>query len=104
MNKKNKGTLILAALTCSMIISAQTLTSPNGNYQMNFSLSGDGSPLYTLNYKGKEVIKPSKMGLELKSEGINRDFDDFSPEGVSIEQKEARTSLYNNFSIVNFFC
>ncbi|MDR2683540.1 MAG: glycoside hydrolase family 97 N-terminal domain-containing protein, partial [Dysgonamonadaceae bacterium] len=37
---------------------AQTLTSPNGKLAMNFSLSDDGAPLYTLSYKGKEVIKP----------------------------------------------
>ena len=101
MKKNIKVTFILFALTCSMIVSAQTLTSPDGNYQMNFSLTGDGSPLYTLTYKGKEVIKQSKLGIELKPEGINRDFDDFSPEGATIEQKEARTSLYNNFSIAN---
>ena len=64
MNKKIRGTLLLFISTCLMA-SAQTLNSPGGKYQMNFSLSGDGSPIYTLTYKGKEVIKPSKLGLEL---------------------------------------
>ena len=45
---------------------AQMLMSPDGNLTMNFSLSSAGEPLYQLSYKGKEVIKPSKLGLKLK--------------------------------------
>ncbi|HPH92732.1 MAG TPA: glycoside hydrolase family 97 N-terminal domain-containing protein, partial [Ferruginibacter sp.] len=44
----------------------QELSSPNGNFKMNFSLDVKGSPVYALSYKGKQVIKPSKMGIELK--------------------------------------
>jgi len=43
---------------------AQTLSSPNGQLQVLFSID-DGIPTYQLSYKGKTVIKPSKMGLEL---------------------------------------
>ncbi|MBP7180381.1 MAG: glycoside hydrolase family 97 protein [Dysgonomonadaceae bacterium] len=43
---------------------AQTLSSPNGQLQVLFSVD-DGIPTYQLSYKGKTVIKPSKMGLEL---------------------------------------
>ena len=68
-------------LVFSLAAHAQTVFSPNGNYQMNFSLSADGSPVYTLTYKGKTVINPSKLGLELMPEGVQRTFDDFSPEG-----------------------
>jgi len=100
MNKKIKGVFLLFILTCS-IASAQTLTSPNGNYQMNFSVSVDGSPVYTLTYKGKTVIKPSKLGLELMPEGVRRTFDDFSPEGQKPEMKDNKTNLYSGFKIVN---
>ncbi|HOT65629.1 MAG TPA: glycoside hydrolase family 97 N-terminal domain-containing protein, partial [Dysgonamonadaceae bacterium] len=37
---------------------------PNGQLQVLFSID-DGIPTYQLSYKGKTVIKPSKMGLEL---------------------------------------
>lgn len=47
---------------------AQELKSPDGNFSMNFSLQPDGTPVYMLAYKGKEVIKTSKLGLELKNE------------------------------------
>ena len=43
---------------------AQTLSSPNGQLQAIFSID-NGIPTYQLSYKGKMVINPSKMGLEL---------------------------------------
>ena len=45
---------------------SQQLKSPNGNFNMEFVLQNDGTPNYSLTYKGKTVIKPSKLGLELK--------------------------------------
>lgn len=43
---------------------AQILSSPDGQLQVLFSVD-NGIPTYQLSYKGKTVIKPSKMGLEL---------------------------------------
>jgi spore cortex formation protein SpoVR/YcgB (stage V sporulation) len=47
---------------------AQRLQSPNGNFVMEFALQNDGTPTYSLNYKSKAVVKPSKLGLELKND------------------------------------
>ena len=47
---------------------AQQLKSPNGNFAMNFTLQSDGTPSYSLNYKNKAIVKPSKLGLELKND------------------------------------
>jgi len=47
---------------------AQELKSPNGEFSMKFSLQAGGVPSYTLTYKGKTVIKSSKLGLELKDD------------------------------------
>jgi hypothetical protein len=47
---------------------SQQLKSPNGKFVMEFSLQNDGTPNYTLNYKGKAVVKTSKLGLELKDD------------------------------------
>jgi len=47
---------------------AQSFQSPNGNLEMNFSLQEDGTPVYKLSYKGKDVVKHSKLGLNLKDE------------------------------------
>ncbi len=46
----------------------QNITSPNGQLKLNFSLTTQGEPSYELYYKGKTVIKPSKLGLELKDD------------------------------------
>ena len=47
---------------------AQELFSPDKNQRLTFSLSADGTPVYQLFYKGKEVVKPSKLGLILKGD------------------------------------
>ncbi|MET3029318.1 glycoside hydrolase family 97 protein [Flavobacterium sp. UW10123] len=61
---------LLLTLLClaSNSLLAQQLKSPNQKFQMKFSLQSDGTPIYSLNYKDKVVIKPSKLGLELKND------------------------------------
>ena len=49
-------------------VSAQEFQSPNGNFKMSFSLGNDGTPMYQLFFKNKEVIKKSKLGLELQKD------------------------------------
>ena len=44
------------------MVNAQKLTSPDGNFIMNFSLNQEGAPVYELTYKNKAVIKPSTYG------------------------------------------
>ena len=47
---------------------AESITSPDGQLKLDFSVNTQGEPVYELSYKGKEVIKPSKLGLELKND------------------------------------
>ncbi len=49
-------------------VSAQNLQSPNGNFSLEFKLTQAGEPVYQLYYKGKAVVKESKMGFELKDQ------------------------------------
>lgn len=65
--KKSIYTVIVFMLFFK-VINAQQLKSPNMKFQMEFSLQSDGTPIYSLNYKDKTVIKPSKLGLELKND------------------------------------
>jgi len=44
---------------------AQTVTSPNGDVAVKFTLRDGGRPSYEMTYKGRTVIKPSTLGLEL---------------------------------------
>ncbi|URC14085.1 glycoside hydrolase family 97 protein [Flavobacterium sp. B183] len=60
------ASLILFAF--SSIAKAQQLKSPEGKFVMEFSLQNDGTPVYNLKYKNKDVVKTSKLGLELKDD------------------------------------
>ena len=96
--------LILLMCLCLIggIISAQELKSPNGNLVMRFSLEGNGVPTYTLTYKGKDVIKPSKLGLELKNTGASYTFDDFSgKENFDAKTYDPKSSLFDGFSVTD---
>ena len=65
--------LALAGMSMSMPSAiAQELKSPDGKLKMEFSLDKQGRPTYYLHYKGKEVIKPSHLGIELKQEDPNK--------------------------------
>ena len=67
LNMKNIFSVILV-LTAIFGASAQEFQSPNGNFKMSFSLGNDGTPMYHLFFKNKEVIKKSKLGLELQKD------------------------------------
>ena len=55
------------ALLCLMYVvslNAAEVKSPNGNVVLNFSIE-QGRPVYSVTYKGRDVILPSHLGLEL---------------------------------------
>ena len=58
----------LLALFMSGAAMAESITSPDGQLRLNFSVNPQGEPVCELSYKGKAVIKPSKLGLELKND------------------------------------
>ena len=60
-----KITLVLVFITTMLTAGAQQVLSPNGDVQVIFSLDQAGRPTYEMLYKGKQVIKPSHLGLEL---------------------------------------
>lgn len=57
--------LLLLFMFVPFIAMAQSVKSPNGNVELKFSLTGNGRPTYEMTYKGKAVVKPSHLGLEL---------------------------------------
>jgi len=79
------------------IIQAQDMKSPNGKFALRFSLQSDGTPMYSLKYKGKDVVKPSKLGFELKRQKSDMD------SGGDMKQKvaNAKASLHDNFALVD---
>ena len=58
--------LIISALLFSALnVDADVVTSPNGIVSIDFQLK-NGIPTYNVDYKGKPVIKESRLGLELR--------------------------------------
>ena len=46
-------------------LNAATVASPNGNVVLKFEIDAQGRPTYEMTYKGKAVVLPSHLGLEL---------------------------------------
>ncbi len=68
-----KRTILLFILwiCISPALIGQNLKSPDGNLEMNFLLGDKGTPIYRLFYKGKEVIKDSQLGMDLKNDEVD---------------------------------
>jgi hypothetical protein len=60
-----------ALIACCLLLSwtaahAEDIKSPNSQLTLTFALQDGGVPTYSLTYKGRTIIKPSKLGLDLK--------------------------------------
>ena len=110
---KNMKAIKLFCLLLFLFVSnwamAESITSPNGQLQLNFSVNAQGEPIYELSYKGKAVIKPSKLGLELKdAPGLmngftlantqTSTFDETWGAGVGVKVKQIRNH-YNEMAV-----
>ncbi len=94
--------LLLPVLLClaGTTHAQQKLTSPDGKLEMNFSLNGEGRPVYDLFYKGKAVIKPATLGLELVKEDDTRtDFDWVDRRDLT--KLDSKVDLFSGFTLKN---
>jgi hypothetical protein len=92
----------------TFLLFAQSIQSPDGNLKLNFELK-QGQPTYHLTFKGKDVVKPSKLGLELKNKPSltvgfslkDTEYDSFDETWTPVwgEEKEIRNH-YNEMAIV----
>ena len=72
---RNIFLIFFFVITFNAFLNAQELKSPDGNLVLTFNINKEGTPVYTLNFKKKEVIKESKLGFVLKSDiMLNKDF------------------------------
>ena len=92
-------------LLCALAFAATTanatdklnLTSPNGQMQMTFTLTAQGEPVYDLSYKGKAVINPSKLGLELKANS----YEEYTAQGATRKASTSQTNLQSGFTLAS---
>jgi hypothetical protein len=60
--------ILLIVSLCGVSAHAQNIESPDRRLSLAFALTGDGEPTYQLSFKGKPVVKKSKLGLQLKDQ------------------------------------
>lgn len=64
MNMKRRIIFVVLVMLAGMLTaSAERITSPNGKLALDVFVDKEGRPFYSLDYKGKQLIKPSALGL-----------------------------------------
>ena len=80
--------LFLTLALLPLMAIAGNVKSPNGNIELKFSVDNTGRPVYEMSYKGRAVVKPSFLGLELAKD---------KHASAGMDEKD----LMDQFSIVN---
>ena len=86
--------LAVMAMCSTLAMAVEKVTSPDGALVVNFSLQNGGVPVYEVLFHGKQVIKPSRLGLELDSENASHSF-----YGDQADTKADKSSLYDGFTM-----
>ena len=66
-------TATLSVFAVAPMSGSETVTSPDGDIKLTFELL-NGCPVYSVDFKGKQVITPSHMGFDLLSESGRNTF------------------------------
>lgn len=69
-----------------MNVAAVGLTSPSGALTLNVDVDSDGVPFYTLDYKGKKIVKDSRLGLKADETAFADGFRIVSTDTVSTDR------------------
>ena len=89
-------------------ISAQQIQSPSKEIAVEFSISPAGEPIYQISYKGKEVVKASKLGVSLKEDTpLSTGFSILNKEEKSVDETwnpvlGEQSSIKNNYNQARF--
>ena len=103
--KKILSAIIVAALALACapkqgpVTDVQTLKSPDGNMEMTFHLTAEGTPQYALTYGDQQVILPSNLGFEfrgvLKAQKLVYNADGT----ITKEDRQPAYSFYDGFAV-----
>lgn len=76
------------------------LLSPDRNLEMRFSMSDDGTPYYSLDYKGKHIILDSRLGFLLRGD-LN--VSEVKVQGDKIDKvdKHPQIDFYRDFEVAD---
>lgn len=76
------------------------LLSPDKNLEMRFSMSDDGTPYYSLDYKGKHIVLDSRLGFLLRGD-LN--VSEVKVQGDKIDKvdKHPQIDFYRDFEVAD---
>lgn len=76
------------------------LLSPDKNLEMKFSMSDDGAPYYSLDYKGKHIVLDSRLGFLLRGD-LN--VSEVKVQGDKIDKvdKHPQIDFYRDFEVAD---
>ena len=97
MKMRCLGLVVMVAamlMPISLAARVETVYSPSRNISVNFDVD-DGVPVYNVTFNGSEVIKDSRLGLELVSVKGNGEFNSFDNKQVMNQN-----SLCDGFSLM----
>ncbi|MCB0436751.1 MAG: glycoside hydrolase family 97 N-terminal domain-containing protein, partial [Mangrovimonas sp.] len=80
---------ILIFILCCLVqlVLAQEVESPSKDIKLNVSINNLGEVAYQVSYKGKAVIKPSKLGILLKDgTDLTKDFEAVDTKTASFDE------------------
>ena len=77
---------ILIALCLFLPVRGEELLSPDGKLKLSFLLRNGDTPVYSLGFEGKPVIKESRLGLQLDNSGLYDWFECISVERNLIDE------------------
>lgn len=85
-------TAAIAAVMAFSALGDETLLSPDGKMKLQFSLNASGAPQYELFLDNQEIIKPSKLGFEVKNQ---------APLTDGFELKNVSRSTFNEHGLLS---
>ena len=91
-----KRILILVLLSVCAVCNArraETLTSPDGNLQLTFTLTAEGIPHYSLKHTDTEVVLDSRLGYEFRSDVYGNVPENYMHEKYGTEDMHSGFSL-----------
>ncbi len=83
--KKLQSYLMAGLLLCSSLAGAQQLASPDGKLTLDVQTL-QGTPTYRLTYKGKPVLKDSRLGLETEEASLSGGFTQAKVETATFDE------------------
>ena len=69
-----------------MEMMAVSITSPNGALLLNVNVNAQGTPEYSLDYKGKPIVKDSKLGIMTQELPLTEGFHIVSTDTLSVDR------------------